>query len=339
MQYNRGVTIYPNNTMFIASADLSHTGTYICIANNSFRTITESVVLHVYAHPSCRDIKSRQLDLSGGAIKDTSGFYIIDPDGEGKGEAPFQVFCNMTKYVDNAVTVISHDSEDRTLVNGFESSGSYKRAVSYTGASLTQIENLISVSVECRQFIKYECLEAELFLRNGSWWVSRDGNRMNYWGGAVPNSGTCACANDNSCVNPDFGCNCDAEIQNEWLEDSGFLSDKSTLPVTQLRFGDTGESSEQGYHTLGKLMCIGEAIDIPPPVTVSISTISIMAITSTETITTTTASVPTEPLQMVTAFLSASTESVITTITASTATVIASTSLAAAAGSGSKSNL
>jgi len=37
------------------------------------------------------------------------------------------------------------------------------------------------------------------------------------------------------------------------------LTEKSDLPVTQLRFGDTGDSREQGYHTLGKLKCYGIA--------------------------------------------------------------------------------
>ena len=47
-----------------------------------------------------------------------------------------------------------------------------------------------------------------------------------------------------------------------WREDSGLLTDKSTLPVKELRFGDTGVFQgvdEKGYHTLGKLRCYGTA--------------------------------------------------------------------------------
>ena len=36
------------------------------------------------------------------------------------------------------------------------------------------------------------------------------------------------------------------------------LTDKTKLPVKQLRFGDTG-GSDQGYHTLSKLKCYGTA--------------------------------------------------------------------------------
>ena len=51
------------------------------------------------------------------------------------------------------------------------------------------------------------------------------------------------------------GCNCDKNVR-VWREDSGLLTDKTKLPVKQLRFGDTG-GSNQGYHTLGKLRCYG----------------------------------------------------------------------------------
>jgi hypothetical protein len=51
-------------------------------------------------------------------------------------------------------------------------------------------------------------------------------------------------------------CNCDKN-DHTWRQDSGYLTDKSTLPVTELRFGDTGGTREQGYHTLGKLRCWG----------------------------------------------------------------------------------
>lgn len=43
-----------------------------------------------------------------------------------------------------------------------------------------------------------------------------------------------------------------------WREDSGLLTDKTTLLVKQLRFGDV-IGSEEGYHTLGKIKCFGMA--------------------------------------------------------------------------------
>lgn len=263
MQYSQGVQIFPNNTLFIAFAEVSHEGLYVCTANNSFRALERNVTLYVYALPSCRDIKNRQLLTSKSFPMDTSGYYFIDPDGGGTGDERFKVFCNMTMYNDNGVTVISHDSENRTLVDGYEAGGSYSRIVTYTGVKPTQIATLVGVSRRCFQFIKFECFRVELFGRDMAWWVSRDGKKMKYWGGADPDSGNCACGMDRSCVDPKYNCNCDSE-QSQWLEDSGFLPDKSTLPVSEMRFGDTGGGSEEGYHTLGKFMCVGDPIILPP---------------------------------------------------------------------------
>ena len=64
----------------------------------------------------------------------TNGNYVINPDGVG-GVSPFTVFCDMNDKAGVGVTVISHDSETRTLVDGYEKKGSYSRDVTYTGAS------------------------------------------------------------------------------------------------------------------------------------------------------------------------------------------------------------
>ena len=85
---------------------------------------------------------------------------------------------------------------------------------------------------------------------------------MTYWGGASPGSNKCACGMTNSCADSSEACNCDKN-DGEWREDSGLLTDKSHLPVKQLRFGDTGSNGpnnvadEKGYHTLGKFKCYG----------------------------------------------------------------------------------
>ena len=200
-----------------------------------------------------------------------SGTYLIDPDGKGT-LAPFLVFCDMTDKNGIGVTVISHDSEERTLVDKCDSRGCYKRKISYVRASLSQLASLTEASSHCEQFIKYECFHSRLLGDNKDreglfgWWVSRNSTKMTYWGGALPGSNNCACGMNNSCERPKknktFKCNCDNNDA-QWREDSGLLTDKSTLPVTQLRFGDVGFSKssrdEKGYHTLGKLKCYTES--------------------------------------------------------------------------------
>ncbi|XP_078657208.1 neurexin-4-like [Branchiostoma floridae x Branchiostoma belcheri] len=182
--------------------------------------------------------------------------YVIDPDGPGRGVLPMVVQCDLEK--ETAITLIGHDSEARTHVKGFEKPGSYSKDVTYWN-SMEQVRAVVNQSSSCKQYIKYECFNSHLWDNRQthqwySWWVTWDGRQADYWGGASPESGKCACGETGKCRGK---CNCDANDL-KWREDSGFLTHKNDLPVTQLRFGDTigyGELKEEGYHTLGKLIC------------------------------------------------------------------------------------
>ncbi|XP_068726891.1 uncharacterized protein [Montipora capricornis] len=238
-----------NGTLILQNVKKSHQGTYTCRATNALKTIEAKVKLNTPVDAtSCSVIRKYVSTLNGD--------YIIDPDGPG-GLVPFKVYCDMTDKNGVGVTVISHDSESRTYVIGYSDRGSYSRDIHYTGASLSQLAGLTTVSARCEQFIKYECYNSVLLYNNNAygWWVSRDSVKMTYWGGASVR-GKCACGMTNSCANPSFGCNCDIN-DNVWREDSGLLTDKTRLPVKQLRFGDTNGDPSQGYHTLGKLKCYG----------------------------------------------------------------------------------
>ena len=242
--------VIQNGTLVLHNIKKPHEGSYTCGASNALRKIEAGVKINSPVIPeSCSVIRKHVSSLSGN--------YVIDADGEG-GLAPFTVYCDMTDKNGVGVTVISHDSESRTHVKGYDSPGSYSRDVHYTGASLSQLKSLTNVSSYCEQFIKYECFGSVLLLENDiyGWWLSRDLTKMTYWGGASPGSGKCACGMTNSCADPRFGCNCDKN-DNVWREDSGLLADKTHLPVKQLRFGDTDDDGEEGYHTLGMLKCHG----------------------------------------------------------------------------------
>ena len=241
-----------NGTLVLHNIKKSHEGSYICRASNALARIEAKVKINSpVVATSCSVIKKY--------VTSAGGNYVIDPDGEG-GLAPFTVFCDMTDKSGVGVTVISHNSESRTHVSVCNPSGCYSRDIHYTGASLSQLASLTRVSSQCEQFIKYECYNSVLRPYSASpygWWVSRDSAKMKYWGGASPGSGKCACGMTNSCADSSYGCNCDNN-DNVWREDSGLLTDKTKLPVKQLRFGDVS-SPEEGYHTLGKLKCFGIA--------------------------------------------------------------------------------
>ena len=76
---------------------------------------------------------------------------------------------------------------------------------------------------------------------------------MHYWGGAAPGSEKCACGMTNTC-DGGGGCNCKNDGPRGWRNDSGLLTDRSSFPVTQLRFGRVNKDS---YYRLGKLKCYG----------------------------------------------------------------------------------
>lgn len=237
-----------NGTLMINVTSVQDGGLYICAAQSEIAAINASCTLTVHVR-SCSEVR-----LAG---YNRSGVFDVKPD---KDLPTFTVFCNMTDKDGVGVTVVSHSAEQRTSVAGYIYPGSYLKDVTYYGVTMAQIKHLIQASAYCEQFIKYECHHSVL-LWVGSpygWWVSRDGDKMTYWGGASPGSNMCACGMNDSCATGG-ACNCDANDRT-WREDSGMLIDKSTLPVTQLRFGDTADPrDEKGFHTLGKFKCYGIA--------------------------------------------------------------------------------
>ena len=172
----------PNGTLLFRNIKQSHQGTYVCRATNALTTIEAKVKINSPVGTSCSVIRKY--------VSSASGNYVIDPDGEG-GQAPFTVLCDMTDKSGVGVSVIGHDSESRSHVNGYYSPGSYSRDIHYIGASLSQLASLTRISSHCEQFIKYECYNSVLlYSYYGSpygWWVSRDSTKMTYWGGASIN--------------------------------------------------------------------------------------------------------------------------------------------------------
>lgn len=248
-----GHVVYSNGSLLLKNVSPTDAGSYTCIARNFHRSIAASTVLEFPT--SCSEIKAHNRGLS-------SGTYMIYPDGKGS-VTPLSVYCDMTDKGGVGVTVISHDSESKTHVGNIPGCnvgnlGCFSKDVQYTGFSTSQLAALTTVSQNCEQFIKFECNNDIAFVEEGdAWWVSRNGTQMNYWGGAKGSYKMCACGVTNSCSNGKK-CNC-RNSGSGWREDSGLLTDKSALPVTQIRLGDLDDSYEEGYYTVGKLKCYGVA--------------------------------------------------------------------------------
>ena len=197
---------------------------------------------------TCSDIRKY------GQLK--SGQYQIYPMGDPS--TSLQVYCDMDSKPGEGITVISHDSEARTRVPKGNGKATYKKTIIY-GVTNSYIKAIIKNSRECKQFIKFECHGSWLTAIDSgtynpsTWWVSAAGQKMKNWGGVSHTKEGCACSLTNSCAGG-YVCNCN-ENDLTWREDSGYLDEKEFLPVKELVSGDTDDSGEDAYYTVGKLQC------------------------------------------------------------------------------------
>ncbi|XP_046451016.1 uncharacterized protein LOC124199278 [Daphnia pulex] len=196
---------------------------------------------------TCQDARSADPSLS-------SGMYWIDPDGQGVGDAPIQVYCDMA----SGSTSVLHDSESPMDVGHCTDPGCYSRAVNYSATS-RQMSALVELSNECHQSIKYDCYFAIFEFDNiaYSWWNDKNGNEKYFWAGMNTDVHTCQCGIDGNCVEASTKCNCDSSAPVQ-LVDDGVIADKSVLPITRLNFGRTQLASSSGVHTLGRFECTGQ---------------------------------------------------------------------------------
>ncbi len=95
-----------------------------------------------YVLRTCRETRAADPSLG-------SGMYWIDPDGQGVGDDPIYVYCNMA----TGSTEILHDTESKTNVGNCADPGCYSKAVNYN-ATMRQIVALVDLSTECHQSIR-----------------------------------------------------------------------------------------------------------------------------------------------------------------------------------------
>lgn len=190
-----------------------------------------------------------------------SMFCLLDSEGQGN---TYTALCNVTDGDrKRTYTVITHNKMAKTRVGDARiEEAQYKHYITYPNSiDMKQIAQLIESSKECRQHIRFHCFSSKLLNTprgpSHAFWLSRDYERQEYWGGAEPGSKRCACGMHEkpSCASGGKYCNCDNR-DNQWRVDEGYLTDKSTLPVTGLEFNRKSEKSD---FTLGPLECWGNA--------------------------------------------------------------------------------
>ena len=169
---SRAVLSKNSQILSFAKIDKEDAGEYKCLIQSAFSTIQGVTKVYVSTLETCKDIRRT------GRVK--SGNYMIFPWND----QPVRVYCDMDSSGGTGVTVISHDSEARTIVDGFEDPGSYRRRIKYTIPD-NSIKGIIAASTMCEQYVRYECRGS--LIENGSvayaWWVSSSGAKMSHWGG------------------------------------------------------------------------------------------------------------------------------------------------------------
>ena len=114
-----------------------HSDDIVAIKDNDNRISVKNSVLR-----TCRETRAADPSL-------ISGKYWIDPDGQGVGDDPIYVYCNMA----TGSTEILHDSELKTDVGNCADPGCYSKAVNYN-STMRQMSALVDLSNECHQSIR-----------------------------------------------------------------------------------------------------------------------------------------------------------------------------------------
>ncbi|KAM9322915.1 contactin-associated protein-like 4 [Pholidichthys leucotaenia] len=212
-----------------------------------------------YSGATCHSSVYKQSCESYKHNGNTSGHFYIDVDGSGPIK-PQLVFCNMTEEI--TWMVIQHNNTELTRLG--PSPGLNQHLVHFDYSSEEeQLLAAIGQSEHCEQELSYHCKKSRLLnTPEGSpfsWWLGgpAPGRVQTYWGGAHPGSQQCACGLQGDCVDLQHYCNCDADRM-EWVEDSGPVTLKDTLPVRSLVLGDIQRPGSEAAYRVGPLRCHGD---------------------------------------------------------------------------------
>lgn len=203
--------------------------------------------------------------LSGVTLNRNKFNIFIDPDGQGIGDPPILVECDMngaTKVAaytekDDGFDTPFLDSVDKVAVMSCLLPGCSSHTIQYGHATIRQLTILADLSQQCRQYVKYDCWGAALEHDEiqYSYWDDRTGSPRYFWAGNATDDHICQCGIDNNCADSRKVCNCDSLAHQ--VSDEGFITDKNLLPITRLNFGRTSLPGSSGRFSLGAFECEG----------------------------------------------------------------------------------
>ncbi|KAJ8683559.1 hypothetical protein QAD02_019351 [Eretmocerus hayati] len=179
--------------------------------------------------------------------------YKIDIDGNGK-FPPALVKCEFQSIEDATKTIVEHNLPSQVDVRSITESD-FSFSITYIQFTAEMLQELISHSLYCSQYVKYDCYKAPLELHSATWFSSSKGTTIDYIGNV--NRGLCPCGVNRTCVNANLSCNCDVPA-GKWLSDEGYYETPEALGITEMVFLQQRDLEEdaQGRITLGPLECV-----------------------------------------------------------------------------------
>ncbi|XP_037944033.1 contactin-associated protein-like 4 isoform X2 [Teleopsis dalmanni] len=183
-----------------------------------------------------------------------SDVYLIDIDGNGV-YPPVHVKCDFQSLENATKTIVEHNLPSQVDVRStLDSDFSFN--IRYREFPPEMLQELISHSLYCTQYIKYDCYKAQLELHSATWFTSSFKNHTVDFLGNVKR-GACPCSVNKTCVDPNQSCNCDVK-ENKWHSDEGYYTEPHSLGITNMFFLQQKDLDEeaQGRITLGPLECV-----------------------------------------------------------------------------------
>ncbi|TMW48106.1 hypothetical protein DOY81_006814 [Sarcophaga bullata] len=183
-----------------------------------------------------------------------SDVYLIDIDGNGV-FPPAHVKCDFQSLENATKTIVEHNLPSQVDVRSSHDSD-FSFTIRYREFSPEMLQELISHSLYCTQYIKYDCYKAQLELHSATWFTSSAKNYTVDFLGNVKR-GACPCSVNKTCVDPNQSCNCDVK-ENKWYSDEGYYSEPHSLGITHMYFLQQKDLDDeaQGRITLGPLECV-----------------------------------------------------------------------------------
>ncbi|XP_057659616.1 axotactin isoform X2 [Diorhabda carinulata] len=180
--------------------------------------------------------------------------YLIDIDGNGK-FPPAHVRCEFQSHEDSTKTIVEHNLPSQIDVRS-PSEKDFMFTIKYREFDAEMIQELVSHSLNCSQYIRYDCQKAPLELHSATWFISSANETVDFIGEVK--RGTCPCSIGKKCENKSQWCNCEDIDDEKWYTDDGYYTNANNVGITEMVFLQQSDLPDDalGRITLGPLECV-----------------------------------------------------------------------------------